>query len=69
MKSPIHDASARQHFGEPFSGLSANGARRDRLHHQDLAGVDGEIARLVDRSTQELRRAWRMLYHTGLPLV
>ena len=27
-----------------------------------------EIARLVDRSTQELRRAWRTLHHTGLPL-
>ena len=27
-----------------------------------------EIARLVDRSTQELRRAWRRLYHTGPPL-
>jgi hypothetical protein len=67
MKSPIHDASARQHSGEPFSGPGANDARKDRLHHQDLAGVDGEIARLVDRSTQELRRVWRMLYHTGLP--
>ena len=68
MKSPIHDASARQHSGEPFSGLSANDARRDRLCNQDLAEVDGEIARLVDRSTQELRRAWRRLYHTGPPL-
>ena len=68
MKPPVHDASARQHSGEPFSGLSANDARRDRLHHQDVAGVDGEIARLVDRSTPELRRAWRMLYHTGPPL-
>jgi hypothetical protein len=67
MKSPSHDASARQHFGEPFSGLSANDARRDRLHNQDLAEVDGEIARLVDRSTEELRRAWRTLYHTGPP--
>ena len=27
-----------------------------------------EIARLVDRSTQELRRAWRRLHHTGPPL-
>ena len=68
MTSPIFDASARQHFGEPFSCLSANDARRDRLHNQDLAKVDGEIARLVDRSTQELRRAWRRLYHTGPPL-
>ncbi len=41
MKSPIHDASARQRSGEPFSGLSANDARRDRLRNQDLAEVDG----------------------------
>src|SRR6202045_629782 len=68
MTSPIHDASARQHFGEPFSGLRPNDARKDRLCNQDLAEVDGEIARLVDRSTQELRRAWRTLYHTGPPL-
>ena len=68
MKPPVHDASARQHFGEPFSGLGPNDARRDRLRNQDLAEVDGEIARLVDRSTQELRRAWRRLYHTGPPL-
>ena len=27
-----------------------------------------EIARLVDRSTQELRRAWRRLHHSGPPL-
>ena len=67
MKSPIHDASARQHFGEPFSGLGSNG-RKDRLCNQDLAEVDGEIARLVDRSAQELRHAWRRLYHTGPPL-
>jgi hypothetical protein len=40
----------------------------DRLCNQDLAEVDGEIARLVDRSTQELRHAWRMLHHIGPPL-
>src|SRR5947208_124666 len=68
MKPPVHDASARQSSGEPFSGFSANDARRDRPHNQDLAKVDGEIARLVDRSTQELRRAWQRLYHTGSPL-
>ena len=66
MKSPTHDASACQHFGEPFSGLGPNDARKDRLRNQDLAEVDGEIARLVDRSTQ-VRRAWRRLYHTGPP--
>src|SRR6202011_1554760 len=68
MTSPIHDASARQRSGEPFSGLGANDARRDRLRNQDLAEVEGEIARLVDRSTQELRRAWQRLYHTGPPV-
>ena len=68
MTSPTHNAAARQHVGEPFSGLRANDARRDRPHNQDLAEVDGEIARLVERSTQELRRAWRTLYHTGPPL-
>jgi hypothetical protein len=33
-----------------------------------LAELDCEIAGLVDRSTQELRRAWRTLHHTGPPL-
>jgi hypothetical protein len=68
MKPTVHDASARQHSGEPSSARSPNNARRDRLHNQDLAEVDGEIARLVDRSTQELRCAWRTLHHTGPPL-
>src|SRR5439155_7398074 len=67
MKSPIHEASARQHSGEPFSGLGPTDARRDRLCNPDLAEVDAEIARLIDRSTQELRRAWRRLYHSGPP--
>jgi Protein of unknown function (DUF2924) len=68
MTSPIHEASARQHYGESFSGLDPNDTRRDRLHNQDQAEVDDEIARLVDRSTQELRHTWRRLYHSGPPL-
>ena len=68
MKPPVHDATARQRSGEPFSGLRPNDAGRDRPHDQNLAEGDGEIARLVDRSTQELRRAWRTLYHSGPPL-
>jgi hypothetical protein len=68
MKTSIQDASARQHPGEPSSGLGPNGGRNDRLRGPDLAGIDGEIAGLVDRSTQELRRAWRTLYDTGPPL-
>jgi Protein of unknown function (DUF2924) len=68
MRPPVHVASARQHSGEPSSGLGPNGGRNDRLRGPDLAGLDGEIAGLVDRSTQELRRAWRTLHHTGPPL-
>jgi hypothetical protein len=68
MKTPVHDASARQHSGEPSSGLDPNRARKDRLRNPDLVGLDGEIVGLVDRSTQELRRAWRTLHHTGPPL-
>ena len=68
MKPPVHDASARQYSGEPSSVLGPNGGRKDRLRNPDLAELDGEIAGLVDRSTTELRRAWRTLHHTGPPL-
>jgi hypothetical protein len=68
MKTPVHDASARQHSGEPSAGLGPNGAGKDRLRRPDLAELDCEIAGLVDRSTQELRHAWRKLHRTGPPL-
>jgi hypothetical protein len=68
MKTPVHDASARQHSGEPSPGLGSNGGRKDRLRKHAVAEVDGEIARLVDRSTEELRRVWRASHHTGPPL-
>ena len=69
MKPPVHDASARRHFGEPSSGLGSNDGRKDRLQNPDRAELEFcEIAGLVDRSTQELRRAWLTWYHTGPPL-
>ena len=68
MKLPVHDTSARQHSGESFSGLGANGGRKDRPRNPDRPAFDCEIAELVDRSTQELRHAWRTLHHTGPPL-
>ena len=68
MKPPVHDASARQHSGEPSSVLGPNRGRTHRLRNPDLAELDCEIAGLVDRSTKELRRAWRTLHHTGPPL-
>jgi hypothetical protein len=68
MKPPVQDASARQHSGEPSSGLGSKSGRKDRLRSPDLVGLDCEIAGLVDRSTTELRRAWRTLHHTEPPL-
>src|SRR6202040_3094753 len=50
----------------PFSVQTTAG--RTRLRSPDLAKLDCEIAGLVDRSTEELRRAWRALHHTGPPL-
>jgi hypothetical protein len=69
MKPTVHDASARQHFGEPSFGLDPNGSRRKRLRNPDLPELGCEIAGLVDRSTQELRRAWQTIVsQTGPPL-
>jgi hypothetical protein len=67
VKPSVHDASARQHSGEPSSGLGSNDGRKDRLQNLDRAKLDREIAGLVDRPTQELRHAWRTLHHSGPP--
>jgi Protein of unknown function (DUF2924) len=68
MKTPVHDAPARQHSGEPSSGLGPKAGRKDRLRNPDLGELDREIAGLVDRSTTELRHVWRTLHRTGPPL-
>jgi len=66
MRPLVHDASARQHSGEPSSVLGPNGRRKDP-RYPDLAELDHELAGLVDQATTELRRAWRTLYYTGPP--
>jgi len=62
MKPAIHDASARQHSSgpSPVPGPCAVVSV--------AASLEAEIAGLLDRSTQELRRAWRELQRTGPPL-
>src|SRR5215472_3537058 len=56
MKPPVHDLSAvAGRGGTPTS-------------YADVAEVDRQIAELVDRSTPELRLAWRQSYGTGPPL-
>src|SRR5215467_9808829 len=58
MKPPIHDLS-------PVSGRG--GSQTNQPGNADVAEVDRQIAELVDRSTHQLRLAWRQLYCTGSP--
>jgi hypothetical protein len=67
MKPPIHDPSARQHSGEPSPVPGRGGTRADRPGNADVAEVNRQIAELVDRSTHELRLAWRQLHRIGPP--
>src|ERR1700738_1395204 len=50
MRPPVHVGSARQHSGEPSSGLGPNSGRNDRLRGPDLARLDGEIAGVGGRA-------------------
>jgi len=66
MTPPTHDATARQHSGEP-SPVLGNSGNRSRAGSADITEVNRQIAKLLDRSTQELRLAWRQLQRTGPP--
>jgi len=68
MKPASNDASARQHASEPSPVYHRNGHRHDRPGRPDLAEVERQIAGLANRSTQDLRIAWRQLHRTGPPL-
>ena len=58
MRPPIHDLS-------PVPGRGGN--RTSRPGNADVAEMDRQIAVLVDRSTYELRLAWRQLYCSEPP--
>jgi Protein of unknown function (DUF3489) len=63
MKSSVHDASARQHSGEPFSGLDPNGSRRNDCETRTCLGL---VAKLPDWSIARRRSCGvrgRQLYH------
>jgi hypothetical protein len=64
---PAIDASARQHAGEPSPVHHRNGNRHDPRRRSDLTEVERQIAGLANRSTQDLRVAWRELHRTGPP--
>ena len=67
MKPAINDASARQCAGGPSSVPSRGGDWENRPRRSDLSDVERQIGELVDRSTQDLRVAWRELHRTGPP--
>ena len=58
MKPASNDASARRRDGN----------RHDQARRPDLTAVERQIAGLANRSTQDLRVAWRQLHRTGPPL-
>ena len=68
MKRAIHDASARQHSGGPSPVAGRGGNRNDRARKPDPSDVEAEIAGLLDRSTAELRLAWREFHRADPPL-
>jgi len=68
MRIAINDASARQHSGEPSPVPGRSGGRNNRSRKLDSAEVEREITGLVDRSTHELRLAWRAFHRAGPPL-
>jgi hypothetical protein len=68
MRPAIHDAPARQHSGEPLSVIGQAGDRSSEPHSFKMDDIEAEIAGLPDRSTHELRLAWRKLYRGDPPL-
>ena len=67
MKTAIPDAAARQHSGGPSPVPGGGGDRNDRAQKPGPSDIEAEIAGLIDRSTQELRLAWRKLHRTEPP--
>jgi hypothetical protein len=67
MKLTVDDASARQHSGGPSPIPGRGGKRNEQARKPSLSDVEAEIAGLFDRSTQELRLAWRKLHRTEPP--
>ena len=67
MTPAVPDASARRHSGGPLPVRGRGGNRANRPGRAEVADVDQQIAELVDRSTHELRLAWRQWHRTEPP--
>ena len=67
MTPPTDDASARPRSGGPSPGLSRRGHSNNGSRGADSAEVDRQIAEMVDRSTHDLRIAWRQFHRAEPP--
>ena len=67
MKPAINNASARQRAGGPPPVPSRGGDWENRPGSPDVIEIERQIAELIDRSTRDLRAAWRELHRTGPP--
>jgi len=67
MKPAIRDALARQHTGGPSPVPGRGGNGKDRAGKPGRSDIEAEITGLLDRSTQELRLAWRKWHRTEPP--
>ena len=67
MTPPTDDASARPRSGGPSPGLARRGHSNNGSRGADSAEVDRQIAEMVDRSTHDLRIAWRQFHRAEPP--
>src|SRR5262249_37961830 len=67
MRPAIHSATARQNSDEPLPVVAQVGDRNNREPCPDMA-AESAIAGLAERSTHELRLAWRRLYRKEPPV-
>ena len=68
MTPATRAASARQHSGGPPPVPSRGGNRNDHTRKSGVSEVEAELAGLADRSTQELRVAWREFHRAAPPV-
>jgi hypothetical protein len=67
MTSAIPDTAARQLTGGPSSIPGRGGNRNRRTRKPGPSDIEAEMTSLFDRSTSELRLAWRQLHRTEPP--
>ena len=67
MTPPTDDASARPRSCGPSPGLARRGHSNNGSRGADSAEVDRQIAEMVDRSTHDLRIAWRQFHRAEPP--